>query len=268
MRLGALGLSKRSVGLRVGGAEHAAAVEVVTGAAIPEVVEVHRRGEESGRVARLDPAESLKSGIGSWTASPMSGSSVLRRSVRRTGRLMAPVPIGGMSTNSRNRTPIDDTTSLTWRKRFRQRHRRACRARPPVEGKVVSLVTGSRWHDLLIVDLGLSGIAVRFAKTSRSMSSPTYWGWSGSSSGCRRRRGSGTSRRPGRRRFPPACPRTTPCPSPPPRSGRPASARACPLEVVVLVRRRQASRIGKEVVRRVECHSPDQQEFHAGLMIS
>ena len=102
------------MGLGVGRAEDAAAVEVVTGPPVPEVVEVESRRLHGGRVARLHPAEALEArNRVRWFRD--------RRSERRSGITACdPVaqPAGmprwaAMSMNLLNTTPMEDTTSLT-----------------------------------------------------------------------------------------------------------------------------------------------------------
>ena len=67
------------VGLRVGRAEHAAAIVVVAGATVPEVIEVHVRQDDGGSIARLDSAELSNSAERACTLEAWKRVDVVRR---------------------------------------------------------------------------------------------------------------------------------------------------------------------------------------------
>ena len=94
------------------GAEHAAAVEVVARAPVPEVVEVERRRLHRRRVARLDPAEALEA-RNRIELVAARGAQVGHHRLRRRSWAGWNCPMGAMSVNLLKTTPIDDTTSLT-----------------------------------------------------------------------------------------------------------------------------------------------------------
>ena len=182
--------------VRVAVAERVHAVEQVLGPQVPEVAMVEDRVDHRRRVARLDATD---------VGPPAALSYAKAIGVGPAGR---PVRMAWC-------TPCEETTLFVSRRsriRGPEDSRAAGRGSPPGEGVVRPLV----------VEVGsASGIAAGWPSSSgwnRTRSKPglTWFFFRGSAPAR-----SGRSRRPARRRCPPACPRTAPCREPwrPPRRG-------------------------------------------------